>query len=425
MHAAMPTAGPLMAVQAVAGGAVGSSAHGRVESWGVGQQHRLQYDATAAPMFDPSLGAMTAVAQGTEAVASIPMAAQAQWELPSAMWQGTMPSDGGGVAVALAAQRNALVGQAYQQRMGYQLPQHPQDPSIPYLGADSPYVDSGDGSMHAMALLGTDAAAGKTQRAHQLPMALQQPRPPLPHHMPQMMPAMHQQHNMAQALAMQQRMMPAQPLPQQLQQPYQYHLPSQMTPQMQAQHMQQMQMQQAMQAQAQAHAQAQMQMQAHQAALAPMQHQPMQVAEQPQTQDKSQQQQQRFDPNAKDPVLPPGVPTVGSLEHTAGICRPCFYIHSRTGCLFGTSCKFCHGDHPKMIRVRPTKLKRSECKALARRIFHARGGNGGPNGVASGVMEKAEAELLESKELQDADDVTLRYALMVLHALYKEVALPP
>lgn len=45
------------------------------------------------------------------------------------------------------------------------------------------------------------------------------------------------------------------------------------------------------------------------------------------------------------PVAPalgsPGMPTVGSLTHGSGTCKPCAFVHSK-GCSTGVSCQFCH-----------------------------------------------------------------------------------
>jgi len=60
-----------------------------------------------------------------------------------------------------------------------------------------------------------------------------------------------------------------------------------------------------------------------------------------------------------------GVWSKGSVRHEDGSCRPCHYYQTKTGCMNGDKCSFCHLDHPKRFRPRPCKSKRNRCKRLA------------------------------------------------------------
>lgn len=56
---------------------------------------------------------------------------------------------------------------------------------------------------------------------------------------------------------------------------------------------------------------------------------------------------------------------VGSASHSAGKCRPCHYIHTKTGCTNGRDCPFCHVPHTKRGRKKPGKSKRIRCHEFA------------------------------------------------------------
>jgi hypothetical protein len=52
----------------------------------------------------------------------------------------------------------------------------------------------------------------------------------------------------------------------------------------------------------------------------------------------------------------PEMPTVGSIEHAVGNCRPCAFFHKR-GCENGVQCKFCHLCDPGEKRRRQKEKK--------------------------------------------------------------------
>eukprot|EP00747_Dinoflagellata_sp_TGD_P198394 gnl/TRDRNA2_/TRDRNA2_71430_c0_seq1.p1 gnl/TRDRNA2_/TRDRNA2_71430_c0~~gnl/TRDRNA2_/TRDRNA2_71430_c0_seq1.p1 ORF type:complete len:401 (-),score=37.14 gnl/TRDRNA2_/TRDRNA2_71430_c0_seq1:140-1342(-) len=68
-------------------------------------------------------------------------------------------------------------------------------------------------------------------------------------------------------------------------------------------------------------------------------------------------------------LLPPNIPSLGTLQHASGTCRPCFYMYARSGCHFQRSCKFCHGDHVRVKKERPPKLKRQRYSVIAHQLF--------------------------------------------------------
>merc|ERR1712007_5604 len=53
-----------------------------------------------------------------------------------------------------------------------------------------------------------------------------------------------------------------------------------------------------------------------------------------------------------------GFPSVGSVHHEEGACRPCFYVFSDIGCGSGQACDFCRIPHARKNRGRPCKAKR-------------------------------------------------------------------
>jgi len=66
-------------------------------------------------------------------------------------------------------------------------------------------------------------------------------------------------------------------------------------------------------------------------------------------------------------VLEPAdrVPNFAMIElHEAGECKPCLYLNSKSGCLNGDACRFCHLPHGKKNRPRPCKAKRTQCKQI-------------------------------------------------------------
>mmetsp|Transcript_74487 Transcript_74487/g.205529 ORF Transcript_74487/g.205529 Transcript_74487/m.205529 type:complete len:304 (-) Transcript_74487:185-1096(-) len=102
-------------------------------------------------------------------------------------------------------------------------------------------------------------------------------------------------------------------------------------------------------------------------------------------------------------------PSVGSELHSAGECRPCFFVVSKKGCQFGSSCAFCHKEHPKKRKQRPPKHVRMEVKNLAWATFKDR---------ADMSQDMVEAHL-RTNEVVNGDQVTSQYAAVVLRALYR------
>merc|ERR1712159_916576 len=51
------------------------------------------------------------------------------------------------------------------------------------------------------------------------------------------------------------------------------------------------------------------------------------------------------------------LPSVGSAEHSIGLCSPCGFVHHTKGCAAGADCKFCHLCPPGTIEQK-RKMKR-------------------------------------------------------------------
>lgn len=67
---------------------------------------------------------------------------------------------------------------------------------------------------------------------------------------------------------------------------------------------------------------------------------------------------------AEQATLTNGSWSAGAAMHAQGQCRPCHYVSTKTGCMNGADCTFCHLAHPKRVRPRPCKSKRAKCKRL-------------------------------------------------------------
>merc|ERR1712228_264396 len=48
------------------------------------------------------------------------------------------------------------------------------------------------------------------------------------------------------------------------------------------------------------------------------------------------------DENTPTDVGLPGQPSVGSVYHYMGVCRPCDFVYRSGGCRSGTACQYCH-----------------------------------------------------------------------------------
>lgn len=60
------------------------------------------------------------------------------------------------------------------------------------------------------------------------------------------------------------------------------------------------------------------------------------------------------------------LPSVGSVLHDAGGCKPCLLIVAKSGCSLGADCDFCHFKHVRKS-MRPSKGKRERFKRLLER----------------------------------------------------------
>jgi hypothetical protein len=62
-------------------------------------------------------------------------------------------------------------------------------------------------------------------------------------------------------------------------------------------------------------------------------------------------------------------PTVGSIFHHLGICKPCAHSFGKEGCHNGRLCNFCHLCGPEEIK-RHKKEKRVIQRAMKRSSLH-------------------------------------------------------
>lgn len=76
-------------------------------------------------------------------------------------------------------------------------------------------------------------------------------------------------------------------------------------------------------------------------------------------------------PPPNDPA--PGsfeLPSIGSLGHPTGDCRPCAFLHTK-GCSTGPACKFCHlcgpGERKRRLREKRERIQQDKAKRRAAR----------------------------------------------------------
>ncbi|CAK0905979.1 unnamed protein product, partial [Prorocentrum cordatum] len=67
-------------------------------------------------------------------------------------------------------------------------------------------------------------------------------------------------------------------------------------------------------------------------------------------------------------------------RHAAGVCRPCVYFRTGSGCSNGSGCGFCHLPHAAKRRARPSKAVREQCKARVAMLDSEHGGGLGAGG---------------------------------------------
>lgn len=72
----------------------------------------------------------------------------------------------------------------------------------------------------------------------------------------------------------------------------------------------------------------------------------------------------------------------GSALHESGQCKPCLYVGTKSGCINGTECGFCHAGH-RRSRPRPSKSTRTKCKQIVAQM-----------GARDGATEGGDADAL-------------------------------
>jgi len=70
-------------------------------------------------------------------------------------------------------------------------------------------------------------------------------------------------------------------------------------------------------------------------------------------------------------VMQCGLWSKGCAQHSTRKCRPCHYVHCRTGCSNGAECEFCHFPHTDKNRQRIGMSKRLFCKQIAGQMEEA------------------------------------------------------
>ncbi|EZG71761.1 hypothetical protein GNI_052250 [Gregarina niphandrodes] len=103
-----------------------------------------------------------------------------------------------------------------------------------------------------------------------------------------------------------------------------------------------------------------------------------------------------------DPVtghlLPPDCPSVGSLVHTTGLCKPCVFAHKMSRvCLNGINCAFCHYSHAHRRRRRQTANRKLDPSPISEDIT-SDGGNS--EGCSSSPSNSSSAALIMESLIQ-------------------------
>lgn len=70
--------------------------------------------------------------------------------------------------------------------------------------------------------------------------------------------------------------------------------------------------------------------------------------------------QPKTDPSSESSKLP----SRGADKHAQGNCAPCYFFSTPRGCQWGSDCGFCHLDHVKNTKERPSKARRERTKKL-------------------------------------------------------------
>mmetsp|Transcript_2981 Transcript_2981/g.7620 ORF Transcript_2981/g.7620 Transcript_2981/m.7620 type:complete len:264 (+) Transcript_2981:102-893(+) len=63
-----------------------------------------------------------------------------------------------------------------------------------------------------------------------------------------------------------------------------------------------------------------------------------------------------------------GAPSIGSISHDSGLCRPCAFVNSKVGCRNDAFCSFCHVPHHAESKRRPCKAKRDRVRRFVVRM---------------------------------------------------------
>jgi hypothetical protein len=72
-------------------------------------------------------------------------------------------------------------------------------------------------------------------------------------------------------------------------------------------------------------------------------------------------------PPSHSPSCQLALPSVGSLLHGSGKCKPCAFFHKEQGCINGQACQHCHACSPGELKMR------KKGKAASRKVVQASG----------------------------------------------------
>mmetsp|Transcript_92119 Transcript_92119/g.192601 ORF Transcript_92119/g.192601 Transcript_92119/m.192601 type:complete len:442 (-) Transcript_92119:47-1372(-) len=112
--------------------------------------------------------------------------------------------------------------------------------------------------------------------------------------------------------------------------------------------------------------------------------------------------------------LPEGIPSVGSADHESETCRPCFFVFTRLGCMYGAACEYCHREHHRPKRERASKQQRKFCRTLVRNWIQEQ----------SELGIHSQEEVMESftKHLQDrqVDRLMTKCACQMMRAAFRQ-----
>lgn len=95
-------------------------------------------------------------------------------------------------------------------------------------------------------------------------------------------------------------------------------------------------------------------------------------------------------PPTAEQLCPPGMPSIGSVHHALGNCKPCAFVHTK-GCSSGKACQFCHLCAYGCAKRRKKAWKQQQQRAAEswRNCLRTGAAMGMPTGVGMSTMGMA------------------------------------